>query len=227
MQLLHITDLHFDTKICEQIKKYFIGDALCISGDLFDNSPNCSMTIEQQISWYNTFLKVLPKPIFICSGNHDVEEASTEDENWDDLSFLDNDEFDDTPLDLPPTPTQNWVRELAGDGIFIDGSVTDFMGHKIGCVGYNSADLSRFGQCDILLHHVPPRETPTAQQDGDDWGCANLRASILYGEIHPKLLLCGHVHRPKKNEYMIRNTKVMNPGKLNIETLRKKCFISI
>ncbi|MEZ9367630.1 metallophosphoesterase [Shewanella sp. 10N.286.51.B2] len=227
MLLLHVTDLHFDTKVCEQIKKGFIGDALCISGDLFDDSPNCSMTIEQQISWYNAFLKELPKPVFICSGNHDVEEASAENEGWDDLSFLDADDFDDTTLDMPPIPTRNWVRELAGDGIFIDGSITEFMGHKIGCVEYNCEDLSRFYQCDILLHHVPPRKTPTAQQKGDDWGCDNLRAAIVYGEIHPKLLLCGHVHQPKKNEYTIRNTKVINPGPPNIETLLQKCLISI
>ena len=218
MKVEHLTDLHFNRSLCEWFQKHSCGDIICISGDLIDDSHHCVFSPKQQIVWYRDWLQHFTQPVFICSGNHDVEEdeSTTFDESWSDLDFMADDEFDDFPLDLP-SPRKNWIRELAGNGIFVDGSITDYMGLKIGCVGYEDRELARFYQCDILLHHLPPSQTPTSVRNGEDWGCKNLRSAIELGEIHPKLVLCGHVHRPQKNDCTIRNTRILNPGRMSID----------
>ena len=91
------------------------------------------------------------------------------------------------------------------------------MGFKIGCVGYEDGELARFYQCDILLHHLPPGQTTTSTQNGEDWGCRNLLRAIELGEIHPKVILCGHVHHPQKNECIVRTTQILNPGRTRID----------
>jgi Icc-related predicted phosphoesterase len=63
--------------------------------------------------------------------------------------------------------------------------------------------------CDVLVSHSPPSgPTGFCVENQKDFGSTELRKWI---EIHqPKLVICGHIHRPKAREEMIGLTKVIN-----------------
>lgn len=46
-------------------------DALCVTGDLLDEPS--SLAIDLQIKSLKKFFKKIKKPLFICSGNHDLD----------------------------------------------------------------------------------------------------------------------------------------------------------
>jgi Icc-related predicted phosphoesterase len=77
MKLLHITDLHFNTVYCEWIVKHQnSADAICISGDLLDDSNYQDVMVEEQSQWFNDWLTSITTPVVICSGNHDEIDGS-------------------------------------------------------------------------------------------------------------------------------------------------------
>lgn len=54
-------------------------DVICISGNFFDDSINAALSLSEQATWYRQFLMTLPVPIYICSGNHDIEDIAQDD----------------------------------------------------------------------------------------------------------------------------------------------------
>ncbi|CAG19292.1 metallophosphoesterase family protein [Photobacterium profundum] len=223
LKILHLSDLHFNTGVCDWVLQGADADIICISGDLFDDSRHCRLTTKQQIDWYLRWLDQITVPVFICSGNHDVEENLCLDDDWLLNDLTDLDEF---TVDFPEPPIRvNLVSELSSDNVFIDGSISEYKGYRIGCVGYESPNLRPFKDCDIVLHHVPPSNTPVAKQGGRDWGCHELRAALDCGELAPKVLLCGHVHKPQKSKAIVKRTQVINGGSSNIEKLNNQSLI--
>ena len=76
MKILHASDPHFDKAKFAQILRLKF-DVCCISGDLIDTNQK---DIVGQKAWVKRWLENFKKPIFICSGNHDVSESG--DVSW-------------------------------------------------------------------------------------------------------------------------------------------------
>ena len=70
MIILHISDIHYDKALLSEIKNRNY-DVLCISGDLLAE-PGCT-PINVQINEIISILKKVKKPLFVASGNHDLD----------------------------------------------------------------------------------------------------------------------------------------------------------
>lgn len=71
MEILHATDLHFNQqlfKFAKDIESNF--DVVCITGDFIDAFDEGG--IVSQIAYVSERLANFNKPVFVCSGNHDV-----------------------------------------------------------------------------------------------------------------------------------------------------------
>lgn len=76
MTILHASDLHFDKAKFDQILGLEF-DVCCISGDLIDASQK---GVSEQKAWVKRWLANFKKPVFVCSGNHDVD--GSDDAAW-------------------------------------------------------------------------------------------------------------------------------------------------
>ena len=184
MKILHTTDLHFNRDyfnwIAEQQKKY---DVFVISGDLIDES--LGIPIPKQIEWIRNWLKEFHKPIFICSGNHDIDD-------------IDN---------------QFWIEELDYPNCFVDNQIVTIDNLTFGVIPFVGADIERFADCDILISHLPPANSPTSlYQNREDWGDEELFSALQRGTISPKIIFSGHIHHPKSHLDKIGNTTISNCG---------------
>ena len=63
LSILHVTDLHFNRAACEWLGEQQSVDAICISGDLFDDSVNVPLACSEQAKWYRQFFQTLSVPI--------------------------------------------------------------------------------------------------------------------------------------------------------------------
>ncbi|SFV64871.1 Bll0856 protein [hydrothermal vent metagenome] len=179
MNIWITTDLHFKKSqfefLVENQDKY---DILTINGDLL----NQRIDFEKQTKWINSLFRKIKKPVFICSGNHDLDAEM---------------EF-------------NW---LYGDNLILDNKIKTINGIKFGVVPFMGADFSKFYDCDILLYHIPPKNTKTATlKTGMDLGCDEVYQALKHKIIKPKYLLCGHLHTTLSKEDTINQTKIINPN---------------
>lgn len=160
-------------------------DCLCLTGDFLDTR---SGDFEQQAEWVVTWMQRLDKQLFICSGNHDLDE---------------NAECD-------------WLIRIRSSKICVDNQAKVFNGIKFGCMPYLGADLSYFYNCDVLLTHVPPKNTATSKSTVNgqllDWGDKNLYSALKHRIISPQYLLCGHVENPSARRDRLGCAEIINPG---------------
>lgn len=182
MKILHATDLHFVKSWYDyllSIEKDY--DVVCVTGDLVDgNDPK---GIDYQIKQVVTMLYCFKKPLFVCSGNHDVG--------------LPYDEY--------------WLEGVVG--VFGDNSIHNLNGITFGCATCLNPQYATFSNCDVLLSHYPPAYTKASCDiGGGDYGSEKLYNSIAKGIIAPKIILCGHIHRPRKNICRFKNSVIYNPG---------------
>jgi len=218
MKILHATDLHFNKKRFEWITNegsQLDYDILCLTGDFLNTSYKCKTPIEQQIDWITGWTSKLDRPTFICSGNHDIQEERVT-ESLKSLFMLDEDDdyreaYFEERLSTQ-TVKADWILELANRHIFVDHSITNLNGIKIGCAPYGTEDFSKYHHCDILLNHQPPANTETSTDKLGDWGCPNLRAALDQKDIEPRLILSGHIHKPIKNRTTLGDIEIRNPG---------------
>ncbi|MBL0709334.1 MAG: metallophosphoesterase [Sulfurimonas sp.] len=183
MKILHTSDLHFNKRWFKWIEKQqFKYDIFCIAGDFLESSKN--ETLVEQIDWVSKWLREFEKPLFICSGNHDIEEF--ENENW---------------LDKIPN-------------IYSDNQIVTINGIKFGSIEYIAPEFYKFDSCEVILNHLPPSNTKTSihKNSGDDWGDKQLRDAIQNGTIAPKIILSGHMHHPTSQIDKIENTTIYNTG---------------
>jgi len=179
-------DLHFNKDqfrwLKDQKNKY---DCLCLTGDFLDGD---SGDYKQQSEWVSDWLNDFGIQIFICSGNHDLDELSE----------------------------CEWLENVENKRICRDNQTKLFKGIKFGCMPYLGADLSRFCDCDVLLTHVPPAKTATSQSvvagRTTDWGDEELYHVLKEGIISPRYILCGHVENPLVNRDWVCETEIINPG---------------
>ena len=183
MKILHITDLHFNKHwfewISTQQDKY---DVFCITGDFLEDSKE--ETLIEQIEWITQWMKAFTKPLFICSGNHDIEELENED----------------------------WFLKI--NNVYSDNTLKTIDGIKFGCIPYIAPEFYEFDECDVILYHLPPSNTKTSvhSKTGEDWGDKEFYRNIKKGILSPKILLCGHMHYPTKTIDKINNTTIYNTG---------------
>ena len=183
MKILHTTDLHFNknwfTWIALQQNNY---DVFCITGDFLESSKD--ETLLEQIEWISSWMKSFKKPLFVCSGNHDIEELENED----------------------------WLNQIPN--VYSDNSIKTINGIKFGCIPYIAPDFFEFDECDILLYHLPPAQSKTAihNKTNADWGDKEIARFLQKKILKPKVLLCGHMHYPIDRIDKIGNTTVYNTG---------------
>ena len=183
MKILHTTDLHFKKHwfewIASQQPNY---DVFCITGDFLEERE--SQSLQEQIEWVSSWMREFKKPLFVCSGNHDIEELENED----------------------------WLCKIPN--IYSDNSIKTIDGVKFGCVEYIAPDFFEFDECDVVLYHLPPIKTKTAlhRENEDDWGDKELYRLLKNRLFSPSYLLCGHMHYPQDTKETIHKTTVCNCG---------------
>lgn len=183
MKILHTTDLHFNknwfTWIASQQKNY---DVFCITGDFLESSKD--ETLLEQIEWISSWMKSFKKPLFVCSGNHDIEELENED----------------------------WLNQIPN--VYSDNSIKTINGIKFGCIPYIAPDFFEFDECDILLYHLPPAQSKTAihKTTNVDWGDKEVARLLQKKILRPKVLLCGHMHYPTDTIDTVSKSMIYNPG---------------
>jgi len=120
MKILHATDLHYNKswfKFIKNLESNF--DIVCITGDFIDAFDQAG--IDPQIAYVSEWLASFNKPVFVCSGNHDVGLAYE----------------------------QEWLNDIPN--IYADNAVKEINGVKFGCAPYLKPDYAKFAQCDVLL----------------------------------------------------------------------------
>ena len=184
MRILHTSDLHFNTQwfdwIAKQQDSY---DVFVISGDFLESSKETPLL--EQIAWVSSWIKAFQKPLFVCSGNHDIEE-------------FDNEE---------------WLNVIDTSNYYTDNSKKTIEGIRFGCYPYIGAEgYYDFDNVDVLITHVPPSNTDTAidNETGADWGDRELYGALKRKIIKPKVILCGHQHHPIHSKYLLENTELYN-----------------
>ncbi len=185
MKILHTTDLHFNQKWFKWIENQQSSfDIFCISGDFLDSSKD--ETLAKQIVWVTEWIKKIEKPLFVCSGNHDIEKLNNEE----------------------------WLNTIDTLNYYPDNTIKTIGNIKFGCYPYIGGEgYYEFDKCDILLHHIPPANTKTSTlKNGNDWGDQELYDALKRKIITPKIILSGHVHSPKNTRDTIEETTIYNPG---------------
>lgn len=186
MRILVAGDLHFDKEQFEWIhKRQFDFGCICLTGDYLDIKRG---DLEMQITWIQNWVRSIQIPMFICSGNHDINDFGESD----------------------------WLQDLASTNVHVDDSLTSFKGLKIGVVPYLGAFWSNFTDCDILVSHLPPAKTKTSQtitsNGTKDWGDEELYLQLDQQVLSPKYIFCGHVEAPLAYKDIIHKTQIINPG---------------
>jgi Icc-related predicted phosphoesterase len=185
MKILHTTDLHFNLQwfkwIENQQDKY---DVFCISGDFLDSSKD--ETLLKQIELVSEWIKKFQKPLFVCSGNHDIDELENED----------------------------WLNKINTSNYYPDNCIKTINGVKFGCYAFiDSQGYYEFDDCDILITHLPPAKTKAStDENGNDWGDYELKRTIDNNIISAKIILCGHMHHPTRTIDKLKDTTIYNPG---------------
>ncbi len=185
MKILHTTDLHFNKIYFDWISKQQDKfELFCISGDFLESAK--IEPLEKQIEWVINWMKEFDRPLFVCSGNHDIEDYDNED----------------------------WLAKLSIDNVYSDNCTKIINGIKfasypyIGAEGYHEVD-----DCDVLITHVPPAGSNTSiDNDDKEWGDRELTRAIKNNIISAEIILCGHNHHPIKTIEKINNTTIYNPG---------------
>jgi len=198
MTILHTSDLHFNIHwfewIAKQQDKY---DVFVISGDFLESSK--VETLPEQIAWVTDWIKAFKKPLFVCSGNHDLEEFDNED----------------------------WLNRIDTTNYYADNSKRTIDGVRFGCYPFIGAEgYYDFDDVDILITHVPPSNTDVAidKSSGADWGDKELYDVLVRKIIKPNIILCGHMHTPIKRECILGKTKIYNPAYANTTVPKYHCI---
>lgn len=144
-------------------------------------------------------MKEFKKPLFVCSGNHDIEELENED----------------------------WLNKIPN--VYSDNSIKTINGTKFGCIPYIAPKFDEFNECDILLYHLPPSKTKTSihKETDKDWGDPELHKILKNHILSPKLILCGHMHNPILTKDNIKNTTIYNCGAIKNNNIPNHNMIEI
>lgn len=186
MTILHVTDLHFNPRwfhwLLHQAPAH---DLLVISGDLLDLAQTVPQ--REQIAWVSRWLSEYPRPLCVCSGQHDLE--------WD-------------PLEERWHPAY-WLRALARPGLWTDGQVAECGDLRVLAIG--ATTRPKGGAADCWVVHTGSSGTPVAtRRSGGDAGDPHLAAAVR--QYRPRVVFSGQVHAPRQWCGQLGDTLLVNPG---------------
>lgn len=186
MILLHVTDLHFRKDwfnwLSDSAPQH---DLLLLTGDLLDQAHPTYPS--RQIDWVSRWVRDYPRPVSICSGNHDLVWDSREDA-W--------------------TPAA-WLRDLQDEKTWVDGQRAEVGDLAI-------LNVAAFGQRHFeeaaiwAVHCAPPTLAVTSSQTGRDLGDPSMADPVT--QFRPHLVFCGHVHEPQSWHDCYDGVTYLNPG---------------
>ena len=186
MTLLHVTDFHFNKRWFDWLlHRAPPHDVVVMSGDMLDLT--LATPQRRQIEWVSAWLNEFPRPISVCSGNHDLEWDSAH-ERW--------------------NPAY-WLRDLVNPLVWTDGQRVRLNG--VSMLNIGATTRPKGGPADVWIVHAPPSETLVATRfNGDDAGDLDLVSPLR--RFAPRVVLCGHVHRPLSWRAELDGTLLLNPG---------------
>ncbi len=187
MTILHVTDFHFNQRWFDWLlHRAPPHDLVVMSGDMLDLTV--ATPHRRQIDWVSNWLNDFPRPISVCSGNHDLEWDSAT-ERW--------------------TPAY-WLRDLVNTNVWTDGQRVTLDGVSV--LNLGATTRPKGGEADVWVVHAPPSKTVVAtRSDGADAGDPDLVTAIR--RYAPRLVLSGHVHTPLDWREHRDGTLVLNPGR--------------
>ncbi len=189
MKLLHLSDLHFNERwygwACAQATRF---DAVAVTGDLIE--PRHRVPVPRQVEWLRDWMWRFPRPLILCSGNHDERDAQV------------------------PDQCRRWLANLQMSHVTTDEQRTTLGRWQIECVPW-AAWPTAGGPDLIALMHAPPQGAATAisYPEGVDFGDFNLAENLKVGLNAPRLMLGGHVHRPRRWHGRVSQSLSFNPGR--------------
>ncbi|MBW7893747.1 MAG: metallophosphoesterase [Opitutaceae bacterium] len=186
MRILHVTDFHYHQPWFDWLSRNAVDfDAVALTGDLLDLSKR--EPIERQIAWVQHWIREFPGQLMICSGNHDALEGDS----------------------------AAWLARGATNKVLVDGQHLALGAWSFEAVGWGSLP-SCGGENQIALVHCPPEQAETAihLDEATDWGDFELHELLVRGPaaLRPRLVLSGHVHRPRRWYHRFGRTWSFNPG---------------
>lgn len=186
MTILHVTDFHFNKRWFDWLlHRAPAHDLVVMSGDMLDLATATPQ--RRQIDWVSNWLNDFPRPISVCSGNHDLEWDS-ETERW-----------------MPAY----WLRDIANSNVWTDSQRVELNGTSILNIG--CATRPKGGDADIwVVHAGPAKSLVTSRASGGDGGDPDLNAAVA--RYAPRLVLSGHVHDPLHWRQHDGPTLLLNPG---------------
>lgn len=187
MTILHVSDFHFNKRWFDWLlHRAPAHDLVVMSGDMLDLT--IATPQRRQIDWVSDWLNDFPRPISVCSGNHDLEWDS-EAERW--------------------TPAY-WLRDIVNPLVWTDGQRIKLDGLSILNIG--ATTRPKGGEADIwVVHASPTGSVVTARAKGGDGGDPDLVAAV--NRYAPRLVLSGHVHDPLHWQHRDERTLFLNPGR--------------
>lgn len=187
MTILHVTDFHFNQRWFDWLlHRAPSHDLLVMSGDLLDLA--CATPQRRQIAWVSDWIRAYPRPLSLCSGNHDLEWDAAE-ERW---------------------HPAYWLRDLARPHVWIDGQRIELDGVSLLNIGCTTRPKG--AAADIWVVHAPPARTLVSMRArGGDHGDPDLVAPVR--RYAPRLVLSGHVHHPIHWRERTERTLFLNPGR--------------
>jgi predicted phosphodiesterase len=187
MTILHVTDFHFNKRWFDWLlHRAPAHDLVVMSGDMLDLT--IATPQRRQIAWVSDWLNDFPRPISVCSGNHDLEWDS-EAERW--------------------TPAY-WLRDIVNPLVWTDGQRVQLDGLSILNIGVTTRPKG--GEADIwVVHAGPAKMVVSARATGGDGGDPDLVAAV--SRYAPRLILSGHVHDPLHWQHRDARTLFLNPGR--------------
>ncbi|MDF9827919.1 Icc-related predicted phosphoesterase [Ereboglobus sp. PH5-10] len=191
MRILHVADLHFRKEwyewVASQSDDY---DVLVIAGDLLNMLPVEATPLPQQARVVRDWLQALPKPVVVCTGNHDVWRGD------------------------PLVPTDawaegGWLQLCKSEKLVVDGQVADFHGERFAAVKWGESDWP--DEASLVVAHAPSAESRVGT-DANDVDLGDLAIAQRIVDKRPKYILSGHVHRARDWVAFDGNTYSFNPG---------------
>jgi len=184
MRILHCSDFHGHIPwfhwLREVARQY---DLVCLTGDLIDLFSKASP--DEQLTRISETLRGIETPLAICSGNHDLPDAST---------------------------GMGWMRTLLPAQLYADGNVFTMKGYTFRCIGWQESFPMAVDATEVWLAHAPPDECATSQaREVLDYGSFDL-GEVCRSGMGPRLILSGHIHNPLKWHARIERTWSFNPG---------------
>ncbi len=187
MTILHVTDFHFNQRWFDWLlHRAPPHDFVVMSGDLLDLAA--ATPHRRQIAWVSDWLNDYPRPISVCSGNHDLE-WDARSERW-----------------MPAY----WLRDIVNPKVWTDGQRVEWNGVSVLNIGCTTRPKG--GEADLWVVHAPPTRTlVAARTKGGDGGDPDLVAAVR--RYAPRIVFSGHVHDPLHWREAAGPTLFLNPGR--------------